>query len=107
MNKFIVSILGLIVLSGCAYDYYRGDIKYTQDGKDCIFAMDEAGYRFSKDIKKMRRDEYIVYRNTKCRDLYRADSADVAPVVETPKPCTKKCNVKTAPVVTRKYYVIG
>lgn len=104
MNKVIVSILGLIVLSGCAYDYYRGDVKYTQDGKDCIYTSAERGHRFSRDIKKMRSDEYIVYRNTKCRDLYKQD---MAPAVETPKPKFEKCNVKTVPVVTRRYYVIG
>ena len=72
MKKTVVALFGLAMLSGCAgyYDYYKGGVRYTQDGEDCIFYAAERGRHYSEDIRKLDMDKKIVYRNTMCRDLY-------------------------------------
>ena len=48
MKKTLFVLFGLVVLAGCSsYDYYKGDVRYVQDGEDCIFTSAEAGYRYS------------------------------------------------------------
>ena len=80
MKKSLVAVFGLAVLTGCAgyYDYYKGGVRYTQDGEDCIFYAAERGRHYSDDIRKLDTDKKIVYRNTMCRDLYVRDNAGVA-----------------------------
>ncbi len=80
MKKTVVALFGLAMLSGCAgyYDYYKGGVRYTQDGEDCIFYAAERGRHYSEDIRKLDMDKKIVYRNTMCRDLYVRDNAGVA-----------------------------
>lgn len=80
MKKTLVALFGLAVLSGCAgyYDYYKGGVRYTQDGEDCVFYSAESGRRYSEDIRSLDADKKIVYRNTDCRDLYVRDNANVA-----------------------------
>ena len=76
MKKTLFVLFGLVVLAGCSsYDYYKGDVRYVQDGEDCIFTSTEAGYRYSSDIRELNADKEIVYRNTMCRDLYLNDVA--------------------------------
>lgn len=75
MKKTLFVLFGLLVLAGCSsYDYYKGDVRYTQDGDDCIFYSDERGRRYSDDIRSLDMDKKIVYRNTRCRDLYLRDN---------------------------------
>ena len=52
MKKTVVALFGLAMLSGCAgyYDYYKGGVRYTQDGEDCIFYAAERGRHYSEDI---------------------------------------------------------
>lgn len=81
MKKVLVSLFGALALVGCAsyYDYYKGDVRYTQDGEDCIYYVGEQGERFSRDIRSLNTGKKIVYRNTRCADLYNRDMMGVAP----------------------------
>ena len=102
MKKKFLSVLVLVGLAGCSssYDYYNGDVRYTQDGDDCVFYSMERGRHYSEDIRTLDLDKKIVYRNTRCADLYardngaqnvRVERAVIAPV--TNKVCDKceKC----------------
>lgn len=79
MKNTLIALFGLVVLGGCAgyYDYYKGGVRYTQDGEDCVFYSAESGRRYSDDIRSLDADKKIVYRNTDCRDLYVRDNANV------------------------------
>ena len=81
MKKVIAAIFGLAVLTGCSsyYDYYKGGVRYTQDGMDCIYYAGEHGRRFSSNEYALDSGKKVVYRNTRCSDLYRADMAGQAP----------------------------
>ena len=98
-------MFGLAMLAGCAnyYDYYKGGVRYTQDGEDCVYYAAERGRRYSDDIRSLDADKKIVYRNTMCRDLYVRDNAGVesrtarqvlAPVVKKDCGCANKCTKK-------------
>jgi len=136
MKKMLISVLGLVALSGCAYDYYQGGVRYVQDGTDCIYYSGEQGRRFSDDVSAMRTGKKVVYRNTICANLYdqdtngqpaRQDRQILAPaaVEQTYSPCdnggcmtqsyaptyyTYKsgCAACSQPVpVQRKFYVVS
>lgn len=106
MKKSLVALLGLVLLAGCStyYDYYKGGVRYTQDGDDCVFYSAERGRRYSDDIRSLDSDKKIVYRNTMCRDLYVRDNQGVVsrterqiltPVVRSEyKGCSNKCAKK-------------
>lgn len=81
MKKVLVSMIAIMGLAGCAsyYDYYRGDVRYVQDGMDCIYYAGEYGNRFNADIVTMNTGKKIVYRNTRCSDLFARDNMNVAP----------------------------
>lgn len=75
MKKIVLSVLGLTVLAACTgYDYYRTDVRYRQDGDDCVYYASEDGKRFSNDLRSLKDAKRIVYRNTKCEDLYNDDT---------------------------------
>lgn len=104
MKKTLFALLGLLVLAGCStYDYYKGGVRYTQDGEDCVFYSAERGRRYSEDIRSLDTDKKIVYRNTKCRDLYMRDTFGqvsrterqvLTPVAKKECGCAKKCGQK-------------
>ena len=108
MKKTLFALFGLMVLAGCSsyYDYYKGGVRYTQDGDDCVFYAAERGRRYSEDIRSLDLDKKIVYRNTKCRDLYlrdnfgavqRTERQVLAPAATKPATtcgCAKKCGKK-------------
>ena len=107
MKKTLFALFGLAVLTGCSayYDYYKGGIRYTQDGEDCVFYSAERGRHYSDDIRSLDTDKKIVYRNTQCRDLYLRDNFGAAQRTErqvltpaTSKPatcgCANKCSKK-------------
>lgn len=81
MKKVLVSMIALAGLAGCAsyYDYYRGDVRYTQDGEDCIYYTGEQGNHFNGEIRNLAAGKKIVYRNTRCADLYNRDMIGQAP----------------------------
>ncbi|MBD5400310.1 hypothetical protein HDR61_01005 [bacterium] len=97
MKKVLVSVVALVALAGCAsyYDYYRGDVRYTQDGADCIYYAGEMGNHFSADIRSLHTGKKIVYRNTMCSDLYNRDMMGQAPradrVIVAPAARTSSC----------------
>ncbi len=107
MKKTLFALLGVLVLAGCSsyYDYYKGGVRYTQDGDDCVFYSAERGRRYSEDIRSLNTDKKIVYRNTQCHDLYlrdnfgtaqRTERQVLAPVATKPATCgcAKKCTTK-------------
>ncbi len=117
MKKFFVAAIALFTLAACGeyYDYYQGGVKYTQDGADCIYYAGEQGRRFSSEIRELDSDNRIVYRNTRCEDLYNRDNFGALPrgerlvldpAARNVKTCgCKSCNAKPVPV-RRKYYVV-
>ena len=75
MNKVVLSMLGLTLIAGCSgYDYYKTNLRYRQDGKDCIYYYNEKGKQFNEDIRTLKDAKKIVYRNTRCEDLYNDDT---------------------------------
>lgn len=120
MKKVLVSLFALAALSACApyYDYYRGDVRYTQDGDDCIYYAGETGNHFSSDVRSMAAGKKIVYRNTQCSDLYNRDTANVparlnrvvvapaATTVAATPVVTSTCNACSANVVKRHYVFV-
>ena len=100
MNKFVLSILGLTLIAGCSgYDYYKTDLRYRQDGKDCVYYYNEKGDKFNNEIRSLKDAKKIVYRNTKCEDLYngdtfgfeRNDRKAIIPVFNEEKPVEQTC----------------
>ena len=76
MKKTLFALIAFAGLAACSgYDYYQGNIRYVQDGEDCIFYATESGARYSDEIRDVNTDKEIVYRNTFCRDLYQRDTA--------------------------------
>ncbi len=111
MKKLLISIAGLALLAGCSsyYDYYKGGVRYTQDGDDCIYRAVERGRHFNDEIRTMDSDKKVVYRNTSCRDMYARDAFGlpkmerqvVAPAAQEVKSCgCDKCGA------TKRKYVI-
>lgn len=105
MNKVLISILTLVMLSGCSsyYDYYKSGVRYTQDGENCIFYSVERGRYFSDEISSIDTDKKIVYQNTKCDALYNRNAfsakhhhhtATVTPPVKKSCDCKKSCGCK-------------
>lgn len=95
MKKILFALLGLVVLSGCSsyYDYYKGGVRYTQDGDDCVFYAAERGRHYSADVRSLDVDKKIVYKNTMCQDLYVRDNMGVPSKTERQvlAPVAKKC----------------
>ncbi len=125
MKNVLFSVLALILLAGCGayYDYYKSGVRYTQDGKDCIYYAGEYGRRYSDDIKSLDSEKKIVYRNTRCIDLYTTDNEGQAqrqdrkivvpaarPAQKQAKPscgCKKKCDTGCGQaIVTRRYVIV-
>ena len=79
MKKALFSVIALAALAGCAYDYYRGGVRYVQDGDDCIYYYGEYGSHYTSDIRTVDTDKRIVYRNTNCADLFARDNGGIAP----------------------------
>jgi hypothetical protein len=100
MKKVMLSVFGLSVLAACSgYDYYKTDLRYRQDGKDCVYYYNEKGEKFNEEIRSLKDAKKIVYRNVRCEDLYnddtfnyeRNDRKAIVPVYVDEKPVTTKC----------------
>ncbi len=106
MKKVLVSAFALAALTGCAgyYDYYKTDVRYTQDGADCVYTVGEHGRKFSDEISRIDADKKIVYRNTRCETLYGRDSVAAA----APKSACgcNKCANNNQPVARRRYVIV-
>jgi|GEM_PF-789356 len=76
MKKVMVSIVSVAALAGCStYDYYKGGVRYTQDGPDCIYYSGEQGRHYSNDAYALNSGKKVVYRDTICAQLYKKDMA--------------------------------
>ena len=117
MKKVFLSILGLTLLAGCSgYDYYKTDVRYRQNGKDCVYYYDEAGKKFSNEIRSLKDAKKIVYRNVRCEDLYmedtfgyseRNDRKAIVPAFVEEKPVKKcGCNKCGKKQVLKNRYII-
>lgn len=75
--KKILALIALVALAGCSnyYDYYKGGVRYVQDGVDCIYYSGESAKHYSRDVNTADLDKKIVYRDTQCADLYARDMA--------------------------------
>ena len=118
MKKVILSILGLALVAACSgYDYYKTDVRYRQDGDDCIYYYNEKGKEFNSEIRNLKDAKKIVYKNVRCEDLYSNDtygyarSNDRKAIIPaaTEEPVATKCGCKTCgkKQVLKNRYVIG
>lgn len=90
MKKVLISVMSVAALAACSsYDYYKGDVKYTQDGFDCVYSAAQHGRHFTNDIERLDDKNSIVYRNTRCSDLMKQDM-----FVEKNKPVEPKSEPK-------------
>lgn len=120
MKKVILSVAGLMLLAGCSgYDYYKTDLRYRQKGNDCVYYFSEKGEKFNQDIRSLKDAKKIVYRNTRCEDLYnddtfnyeRNDRKAIVPVYTEPKTtsscgcnkCAKKQTLKNRYIIVPAY----
>ena len=63
MNKILFSVVAATAIAGCTYyDYYKGGVRYTQDGKDCIYYTDEYARHYSASIDGIDGNNRIVYK---------------------------------------------
>ena len=125
MKKILVSVIALTSLVGCGayYDYYKGGVRYTQDGRDCVYYVGERGRDFSDAVDGVDSRKKIVYRNTRCEDLYAIDNFGQEPrhdreiLVPAAQevPCNScaqvekvSCNscAKAQPVLKRRYVIV-
>ena len=132
--KKILALVALIALAACggSYDYYKGGVRYVQDGADCIYSSGEVAHKYSESVKSADLGKKIIYRNTQCADLYARDmegqaprqerrvltpaaqSFDFEPVAEprpmfvNPTPVKKSCGCsKCVKKQTKKYVVVS
>ncbi|MBO4625903.1 MAG: hypothetical protein J5679_01335 [Alphaproteobacteria bacterium] len=107
MKKALFSVIALAALAGCAYDYYRGGVRYVQDGEDCVFYYGEYGAHYASDVRELDTDKRIVYRNTRCSELFARDNGGIAPrpqravltraAAAAPSCGCEKCAAKSTP----------
>lgn len=117
MKKILV-MMAMMAVAGCTYyDYYKGGVRYTQDGKDCVYYSDEYARHYSDSIDGIDTDNRIVYKNTRCEDLFARDNGGrvarndrkvLAPVVvESVKPVKDCCGCHAEPISRRFYTISG
>ncbi|MBP5485523.1 MAG: hypothetical protein J6Y07_02340 [Alphaproteobacteria bacterium] len=126
MQKILSFMIVAGVITGCSYyDYYKGGVRYAQEGENCVYYSNESSEQFSEKIGEFDDENRIVYSNTRCEDLFARDNAarmdrnnrhilvpasvanrkpKPASVVAKPaaKPCCD-CPEKTA-MVSRQFY---
>jgi len=105
MKNIFVYVLCFFILSGCTYyDYYKGDVQYTQDGEDCVYSSFEKGREINADIRSLDAGQKIIYRNIKCANLYDFDvNKDF---IEQKKVSDNACNKGTNLILKRRYIII-
>ena len=76
MQKILSLLLVGGVLFGCsAYNYYKGNVRYVQDGDNCIYYTSEYAKHYSDSVERFNDDNRIIYQNTRCEDLFARDNA--------------------------------
>ena len=111
MKKILVLSVALAALAGCAYDYYRGGVRYVQDGEDCIYYSGEYGSHYTNDVRRLNTDKRVVYRNTSCADLFARDNGGVAPrptraVLTRAAQATPSCGCDSCAKSTTRYVIV-
>ena len=119
MKKLLVYTIVMAGLAGCTYyDYYKGDVRYTQDGKDCVYYSNEYARHYSDDVAGIDGKNRIVYKNTKCSDLFardhagRTERADRKVIVPAATEVSAKpakiadCGCCRAEPISRRFYTI-
>ncbi|GHT00190.1 hypothetical protein FACS189421_11930 [Bacteroidia bacterium] len=105
MKTRLISIAAAAGLAGCCctYNYYDGNVKYTQDGTDCIYtATQDQGTKSRGD--RVTESKRIVYRDTICSQIASGIQTRPAPFAA---PQQSSCGeASCAPRMTRKYYVM-
>jgi len=87
MKKIIFAFVAVLTLAACSSRQvlYKGNIKLTQDRKDCVIELAREGDFANKVFNKSQK---IVHKNTKCADMIDQNrSQDNAPArtpVRTP-----------------------
>ncbi|MBO7559842.1 MAG: hypothetical protein J6T27_01650 [Alphaproteobacteria bacterium] len=124
MQKILSFMIVAGVITGCSYyDYYRGGVRYVQRGDNCVYYSEESSEeQFSEKVEEFDDENRIVYKNTRCEDLFGRDNAGrmdpnkrhvlapaavanrkpkpvVKPVAVAPKPAEKPCCECTAELV--------
>lgn len=119
MNKIFISIVASAAIAGCTYyDYYKGGVRYTQDGKDCVYYSDEYARHYSANIDGIDGNNRIVYKNTKCEDLFardhagrteRADRKIIVPAMteEVKSASVADCGCCRMEPISRRFYTIS
>ena len=101
MKKLLMSVIAMGTLAACSsYDYYKGDVRYVQDGDDCVYYTNEYARNYSDRIRGIDGSDRIVYKNTHCSDLFARDNANrtprsnrvvIAPAATEVVPSCQKC----------------
>ena len=114
MQKILSFMIVAGVITGCSYyDYYRGGVRYVQRGDNCVYYSEESSdEQFSDKVEEFDDENRIVYKNTRCEDLFARDNAGrmdrnkrhvlapaavanrkpvAKPVAVAPKPVEKPC----------------
>lgn len=114
--KKMLALVAIMTVAGCTYyDYYKGGVRYTQDGDDCIYYSDEYARHYSANIDGIDGNNRIVYKNTKCADLFardnagrtaRADRKVIVPATVETAPAARDCGCCRVEPVSRRFYTI-
>ena len=77
MQKILSFMIVAGVVTGCSYyDYYRGGVRYVQRGDNCVYYSEESSEeQFSEKVEEFDDENRIVYKNTRCEDLFARDNA--------------------------------
>lgn len=77
MQKILSFMIVAGVITGCSYyDYYRGGVRYVQRGDNCVYYSEESSEeQFSEKVEEFDDENRIVYKNTRCEDLFTRDNA--------------------------------
>ena len=77
MQKILSFMIVAGVITGCSYyDYYRGGVRYVQRGDNCVYYSEESSEeQFSEKVEEFDDENRVVYKNTRCEDLFARDNA--------------------------------
>lgn len=118
MKKVILSLLGFTLIAGCSgYDYYKTNVRYRQEGDNCVYYYNEKAKEFNSEIRDLKDAKKVVYKNVRCEDLYlndtygysqRNDRKAIIPAA-TEEPVASKCGCKTCgkkQVLKNRYVIV-
>ncbi len=77
MRKILSFMVVAVVFAGCSYyDYYKGGVRYVQRGDNCVYYSEQSSEeQFSEKVEEFDDENRIVYKNTRCEDLFTRDNA--------------------------------